>query len=155
MHSDPSNNALEILTVRLNLSKSVTLSCVYIPPNPSDSYMHDLISNLTWLCYPVQPINRHYIITGDFNLPDTNWDTLSTTSSSSSAFCDFIFNNSLTQLIDQPTHVKGNILDHVLSNSDELVTNLTISSNNSWISSDHFVITFVSPRASPNSFHHP
>ena len=45
--SDPSNNSLEILTVRLNLSKPVTLSCVYTPPNPSDSLIHDLISDLT------------------------------------------------------------------------------------------------------------
>ena len=138
--SDQSNNALEILTVRLNLSKPLTLSCVYIPPNPSDSYMYDLTSNLT---HVVQSnLSTDIIITGDFNLPDINWDTLSTTSTPSSAFCDFIFDNSLTQLIDQPTHAKGNILDLILSNSDELITNLTISSSNSWISSDHFVITF-------------
>ena len=138
--SDPFNNAIEILTVRLNLSKPVTLSCVYVPPSPSDSYMYDLISNLTQLVKT--NLSTDIIITGDFNLPDINWDTLSATSTPSSAFCDFIFDNLLTQLVDLPTHVKGNILDLVLSNSDELVTNLTISSNNNWISSDHFVITF-------------
>ena len=140
VHSDPLNNALEILTVRLNLSKPVTLSCVYISPNPSDSYMYDLISNLTQVIQS-NP-STDIIITGDFNLPEINWDNLSTTSTTSSTFCDFVFDNSLTQLIDQPTHVRSNILDLVLSNSEELVTNLTVSSNNSWISSDHFVITF-------------
>lgn len=140
VHSDPSNNVLEIFTIRLNLSKPVTLSCAYIPPNPSDSYMHDLISNLS--CIVQSNPSTDIIITGDFNLPDINWDTLSSTSTSSNALCDFIFDNSLTQLIDQPTHVKGNILDLVLSNLDDLVTDLTISSNNSWLSSDHFAITF-------------
>ena len=35
VHSDPSNNVLEILTIRLNLSKPVTLSCVpHLLPSP-------------------------------------------------------------------------------------------------------------------------
>ena len=76
--------------------------------------MYDLISNLTQLVKT--NLSTDIIITGDFNLPDINWDTLSATSTSSSAFCDFIFDSLLTQLVDLPTHVKGNILDLVLSN---------------------------------------
>ena len=138
--SDSPNNSLEILTVRLNLSKPVTLSCVYSPPNPSDSLMYDLILDLTQIVQ--SNLSTYVIIIGDFNLPDINWHTLSSTSTLSNAFCDFIFDNSLSQLIDQPTHTKGNILDLLLSNTDELVTNLTISPINNWISSDHFVIAF-------------
>ena len=139
--SDPSNNSLEILTVRLNLNKPVTLSCVYSFPSATDSLIYDLISDLTQIVQ--SNLSRYYvIITGDFNLPDINWHTLSSTSTISNAFCDFIFDNSLTQLIDQPTHTKGNILDLLLTNMDDLVTNLTISPTNNWISSDHFIITF-------------
>ena len=82
------------------------------------------------------------IIVGDFNLPDIQWDTLSSASSSSNAFCDFVFDNSLTQLIDQPTHIKGNILDLILCNSCDCVTNIILASDNNWISSDHFAVTF-------------
>ena len=38
--------------------------------------------------------------------------------------------------------ITGNILDIILSNSNDLVTNLSIASDNSCISSDHFAITF-------------
>ena len=38
------NNELEIITVRLNLRKPITLSCVYLLPSLSHTYM---ISNLT------------------------------------------------------------------------------------------------------------
>jgi hypothetical protein len=44
-------------------------------------------------------------------MDEVQWDTLSSTSSTSCAFCDFVFDNSLIQLIDKPTHVQGNILD--------------------------------------------
>ena len=107
--SDLSNNAPEILTVTLNLCKPTILSCVYLPPSPNDYYMNDAISNLTQVIQSNQSADT--IIVGDFNLPDIQWDTLFSTSPSSSAFCDFVFDNSLIQMIDEPTHVKGNILD--------------------------------------------
>lgn len=136
-----SNNTLEIITVRLTLRKPIILSCIYIPPSPCDSYMNDVISNLT------QTIQNNsstdIIIAGDFNSPDVQWDTLSSTSNSARDLCDFIFDNSLIQLIDQPTHIKGNILDLILTNSNECVANLSIAlTPDNWIPTDHFVITF-------------
>ena len=107
--SELSNDAPEIITVRLNLHKTTILSCVYLPPNSSDSCMNDTISNLTQVIESNPSADT--ILVGDFNLPDIQWDTLSSTSSISCAFCDFIFDNSLTQLIDKPTHIQGNILD--------------------------------------------
>ena len=142
--SNLSNNAPEIIAVRLNLRKLIVCSCVYLPPCPSDSDTNDTISNLTQVIQSNPPADT--IIVGDFNLPDIQWDTLSSTTSSSSALCDFVFDNLLIQLIDQPTHIKGNILDLVLSNSDDSVTNLTIASDNSWITTDHFVATFQLPQ---------
>ena len=102
--------------------------------------MKDTISNLTQVIES-NPSDST-IIVGDFNLPDIQWDTLSSTSSISCAFCDFVFDNLLTQLIDQPTHIQGNILDLVLSNSNDCITNLSVASNNNWIATDHFAVTF-------------
>ena len=99
--------------------------------------MNDAISYLTQVIHSNPSTDT--IIVSDFNLPDIQWDTLSSTSSSLSAFCDFVFNNSL---IDQPTHVKGNILDLVLSDSNECATNLTVATNNNWLTTDHFAVTF-------------
>ena len=76
--SNLSSDAPEIVTVRLNLRKTIILSCVYLPPSPSDSNMNDVISNLT------QTIDANpsadTIFVGDFNLPNIQWDTLSSTS---------------------------------------------------------------------------
>ena len=138
------NSTLEIITVRLNLHNPITLSCVYLPTSQNDSYINVIISNLTEVIQSNQ--STDIIVVGDFNFPDIQWDTLSTTSTSSRAFCDFIFDNSLVQLINQLiiTHVKGNILDLVLSNSNEYISNLTIAPVNDWTMymSDHFAITF-------------
>ena len=137
--SIPSNHAPEIVTVRLNLRKTTILSCVYLPPSPSDSNMNDAISNLTQITDANPSAD---IFVGDFNLPDVQWDTLSSTSSTSCAFCDFVFDHSLTQLINHPTHVQGNILDLVLSSSIDCVASLTVANDNNWIATDHFTVTF-------------
>ena len=134
-----SSNAPEIVTVKLNLRKTIVLICAYLPPCPSDSSMDDTILNLTQVI-EANP-SADTILVGDFNLPNVQWDTLSSTSSASCTFCDFVFDNSLTQLIDQPTHIQGNILDLVLSNSNDCVTNLAVAPSN-WINTDHFEITF-------------
>ena len=134
-----SSNAPEIITVKLNLRKTIILSCVYLPSCPSHSCMDDTILNLTQVM-EANP-SADTILVGDFNLPDVQWDTLSSTSSASCTFCDFVFDNSLTQLIDQPTHIQGNILDLVLSNSSDCVTNLPVAPSK-WINTDHFEITF-------------
>ena len=52
-----------------------------------------------------------YIVVEDFNFADINWQTLSADNSISNAFCDFMFNHNMKQLIDSPTHRLGNILD--------------------------------------------
>ena len=135
--SIPSNHAPEIITVRLNLRKTTILSCVYLPPSPSYSNMNDAISNLTQIT-DANP-SADTIFVGDFNLPDVQWDTLSSTSC---AFCDFVFDNSLTQLINHSTHIQGNILNLVLSNSIDCVVSLTVANDNNWIATDHFTVTF-------------
>ena len=54
-----------------------------------------------------------------------------------------VFNLNLTQLIDQPTHINGNILDLILTNTENLVCNVSVYSTPPFlISSDHFLITF-------------
>ena len=122
--SNLSNHAPEIISVRLSLRKTTIVSCVYLPPSPSDSNMNDVISNLTQII-DANPL-ADTIFVGDFNMPDVQWDTLSSTSSISRAFCDFVFDNSLAQLVSHPTHVQGNILDLVLSNSVDCVASLTV-----------------------------
>lgn len=80
------------------------------------------------------------IIVGDFNMPDICWLTLSGTSPFSNAFCDFVFNNNLIQVINTSTHMKGNLMDLVLTNTDNLIHNLKVPPSHPLIPSDHYLI---------------
>ena len=84
----------------------------------------------------------HYLITGDFNLPDINWNTLSSTSQLSNVFCDLVFNLNLAQLNVKPTHIHGNILDLILTNNEEIILNITVHPQEAFLlCSDHYPIT--------------
>ena len=113
------------------------LCTVYVPPNPSDDYNISLLNYLTELCSS----SANVIIAGDFNLPDINWFSLTGMSFFSKLFCEFVFDNNLFQHVDSPTHVKGNILDIVLSNTSN-VSNLFVDSLNHLLNTDHYIIGF-------------
>ena len=74
-------------------------------------------------------------------MTDINWDSLTSASSSLDydSFCEAIFINSLHQLIKEPTQIRGNILDLVLTSSPELIDNLCVHKHT--YSSDHFLIS--------------
>ena len=69
------------------------------------------------------------IFVGDFNFPDINWSSLIGSSLSSNTFCEFIFDCSLTQHVMQPTHIKGNILDLVLTTPSVNIEHISVSSD--------------------------
>lgn len=123
--SSPSN--LEVLKVKLELKTPITFCVVYLLPLSSPSYHSDLLSYFDFLLTP----NGKTVILGDFNFPDIGWETLSGTSPHSNYFCDLMYKFNLNQFVSHPTHVKGNILDIVLSNDPDLIQNLTVDSSNS------------------------
>ena len=59
----------------------------------------------------------------------------------SSDLCDLVFDHGLTQLVHDPTHIKGNILDLVITNSVDRVSAIHVD-RSAFSSSDHFPITF-------------
>ena len=118
----PSPSCLEVLTISL-AGNSV---CLSVPPSPDLSDLSDT--------------HQHVLILGDFNGPDVDWNVLHSTSHSS-LFCDFVFCHSLSQLVSSPTHVKGNILDLVLTTSPQFIFNLSVL-NTDFHYSDHFPVTF-------------
>ena len=111
------------------ISLHLTLCCIYIPPNSGNTLINDLTSHVSDL------VSSHsndidILLVGDFNMPDIDWDTLSSAAYPSVLFCDFIFKNNHSQLIDKPTHNKGNILDLILTNACHRVQDITISPPN-------------------------
>ena len=134
----PSPPDLEVVTVKLGLDHELVICCVFLPPSASHSYVGLLIDYLTDL----QSSSVHCIIVGDFNFPDISWSSLYASFELSNKFCDFIFDCNLIQHVSQPTHVKGNILDLVLSSASVSIDNLSVVPFTSLILSDHFVISF-------------
>ena len=134
----PSPDDLEIISVSITHQETIILCTVYIPPNSDSDYLNSLLLYLSSLYIS----HDHIILVGDFNLPDIDWDTLTGTSLSSKYFCDFVFQNNLCQLIHTPTHLKGNILDLILTNNVELISNVEVTPPRHSLSSDHYIISF-------------
>lgn len=61
----------------------------------------------------------------------------------SNAFCDFVFENNLSQLVLEPTHIRGNTLDLIFTVHTDLVDNVTVHPpEETPLSSDHFRVSF-------------
>ena len=137
----PSPHNLEIVTVSISISTTdITCCMIYTPPNATTEYHRDLVKYLVTVAALSTPV----LIFGDFNLPDINWTTLTGNSAVSNNFCEFVFESNLIQLVNSPTHIRGNILDLVLTNSPDHVTNLTVHSPEyQCVTSDHYLISFT------------
>ena len=82
---------------------------------------------------------KNSILIGDFNFPKINWSLEVGSDQKSRNFLDIIDETQLTQLVDFPTHVKGNILDLVLTNVPEKILNIDCLGNLG--NSDHSIIS--------------
>ena len=130
---------VEIVSVLISTSNPFIICVIYIPPNSSDTYHEQLHIYLTNLVNDSKPI----ILLGDFNFPDVDWATYSGSSPKANKFCDLLFQLNLSQLINEPTHNQGNILDLVITNNEDIVYNLFVHPQHYQpISLDHFVVSF-------------
>ena len=65
------SSCAEIVIVEIAFSTKLIICCVYIPPTSPDYYLSDILSTLNTF-----PTDCDLIITGDFNTPHVNWNTL-------------------------------------------------------------------------------
>ena len=83
------------------------------------------------------------VLIGDLNLNKVNWTDKVTSISLQEKFL-YTFNDlNFDQLIDKPTHIKGNILDVLLTNSLQIISTINILGRNEICTSDHFAIEFM------------
>jgi len=127
----------ELVLVELDLHPKIYICCIYVPPACSEDLFTEMLHSLQSV-----PTDGALILAGDFNAPDINWNTLTANSSRSSSLCDLFFSMNLVNLVTGPTHRLGSILDLVLSNSPEIISNLTIDSSAKSLSSDHYLISY-------------
>ena len=132
-------NVFDIEMVTINLTYlQLVITCIYVPPNSSDDYHHDIVSSLNFLFSTY----NHVVIMGDFNSSDINWTTLSASSPFSHSLCELVFKFNLQQLVTSATHLRGSILDLVITNSPDLIASMQIDSNICSNYSDHYLISF-------------
>ena len=139
-----------MVSVKLNCKTLIIICLVYIRPHAKLEYYTCIFNYLSTLLSQ----NRNIILLGDFNLPDIDWNSLSGHSPYSIQLCKLVFQYNLTQFITFPTHVMGNILDLILSDNIDLISNTTsVSSQSSLLTSDHYAISFcvsTSPTKQPS-----
>ena len=85
---------------------------------------------------------KKLFIIGDLNLRNVNWETSTSSSNVEELFLEEFFKLGLIQCITTPTHIKGNILDVLLTNTENLISNIQIKSNCEICKSDHHAIIF-------------
>ena len=128
-----SSGVIEALCLRMPILNLV-LVAVYRQPNDSmggnistyvqfQEFIEKLSETLNNLHSPLPTL----VIAGDFNLPDTSWPSCIPSRGASrdeklmiNLLQEFIANNFLIQIIDQPTHRGGNTLDLLFTNNADM-----------------------------------
>ena len=117
--------------VNIYPAAKLCVAVVYRPPDASCSSFSKLIEMLSFALDNLTPSDHDVFITGDFNLPQINWETLQiqsggTLDSNLSAQC--LLNFMSTYLLNQVVTVStrgSNTLDLVLCNNERLVSDVT------------------------------
>jgi endonuclease/exonuclease/phosphatase family metal-dependent hydrolase len=142
---DVERDNIEFAVVELvkDSTKSVILYTVYLP-EPRQDELHQLSLSLQG-----NPESACVVIVGDFNLPTLHWSpdesVLNYTggSTENNEFCVLMKDNFLQQFIRGPTHIARNKLDFLLSNSPEIIDNIsTFTPVESKFPSDHYLVNF-------------
>ena len=90
---------------------------IYRPPTSGNQ-------NIDNLCDLLKNLDRNSIVIGDVNLPDINWLDDSSTSRGRKVL-ETTLEEGLAQLVDFPTHIKGNILDLIITNCQDKFISIT------------------------------
>ena len=137
---------IEVVAAEVTLPQNEAILIIgcYLPPNSSTPTVAFLIQSISELitCYP----SNYCIILGDVNHPEIEWDSLTSTSESGILITDCFFKFNMHQIIKDPTHEKGNILDIIATNNPQAISNVHIEST---CRSDHYLISFHHISKSP------
>ena len=125
----------------VSMNYKLTCICFYRPPNSDVSVLEGFLEEIK----PLWTLTENLILAGDANLPLVDRTNCCTANRdfSGQMFLDFCMEHGLTQFINEPTHIGGNVLDVVLGSNKYIVDKLQVGAPFS--SSDHFIIKFNSP----------
>ena len=84
---------------------------------------------------------KKFFLIGDFYLSNADWSNNYSSNGTEQAFIEEFIRAGLIQLINQPTHFRGNTLDILLTNSENTIDNLAILHTSGICKSDHYTIS--------------
>ena len=129
------------VTFKTKCGKSFCLSTFYRVGTLGINNFDEFCTHFTSLATS-RKISKH-ILVGDFNFPEVSWPNANTPCELHGRFLDFL-NCELghSQIINEPTHKSGNILDLLFTNIPGLIRNLKVLDQNEFCLSDHRAISF-------------
>ena len=124
-------------------AKPLFIASFYRPPNNRKQDLDQLRQSLSKLMTQHRRSHPNIIIGGDFNLPDINWESGTTTNpctSNHQELLDLLLENSLSQVIREVTRpASSNILDLLITSNPALVSDVNVLPG----ISDHDIISFT------------
>ena len=120
----------KIISKESSIDKNHTFTVLYRSPNSKETN-NELLLEL------INDVPDNSTLIGDFNLPGINWKA-GTCDKKSSPFFEATVNKGLEQMVDFPTHVKGNTLDLLFTNEPENI--ISVESLGNLGNSDHCII---------------
>ena len=103
-----------VITIELQTSPQINIIGMYVPPNCDGCSQSNILNVLSML-----PRDNETILLGDLNLPDANWATFTANTPFSQDIVNTIHNSNYLQIVTTPTHLGGNILDVIVTNSPQ------------------------------------
>jgi len=95
-------------------SDNLNVILIYRPPSSGQD-------NTVELCEILRCIDKNTVIIGDFNMPGIDWTTEHSRDARGRELLETVVEEGLQQLVNFPTHIKGNTLDLVLTNCHEKI----------------------------------
>ena len=102
------------------ISSSILIAVFYNPPEKSPYRLTEacILKVFDVLRCHAKTLDQ-MIIFGDFNYPNIDWESITAPEYDGSDFCSYLFKHSLLQLVNEPTHKSGSLLDLVITNTNK------------------------------------
>ena len=121
--------------------KKICISTCYRVGNLEDKNHSEIDKFLKHIAKTKNLVNHVFV--GDFNLNKTQWPDGTSSNTLETKFLNTFDDVGFTQLIEEPTHIVGNTLDLLCSDSPNMLNNVKVLEHKQVCSSDHFAITFT------------
>ena len=145
---------LQVVQVDLNLpgefvildikgmSMSFRALCCYVPTFGASQARLERVKQICTVMLSAVEVDGPVVVTGDFNLPKIDWHAANFPDKDTpeDAFMNVCSKCNLFQLISNPTHAAGNLLDLLLVTDPDIIKDVNLCA--SPIPSDHFLVRF-------------